>query len=286
MNKKLIFLDIDGTILVPEEGIRQTVKDGIRKARERGHEIYICTGRSSHMLPEELSDVELDGVIANAGSDIWIHGENVYRTAFDRAHLTAAFEVLDALDTIYILEGYEMIYASERGARILSESEPVPGDNPELARWKKFFVRWKNTGDIRSWDPDGTPIPKISFMTFSQEEAERLYHALKELFHVAFFLPHSDHFFNGELISKTANKGTAIHRTAAYRNRNMGDTIAFGDSMNDYQMIQEAACGVVMGNGDEALKKIADRVCEPVEEDGVIRELERMGLIKASAHGV
>ena len=66
----------------------------------------------------------------------------------------------------------------------------------------------------------------------------------------------------------------------------MGDTIAFGDSMNDYQMIQEAACGVVMGNGDEALKKIADRVCEPVEEDGVIRELERMGLIKASAHGV
>ena len=56
--------------------------------------------------------------------------------------------------------------------------------------------------------------------------------------------------------------------------------------MNDYQMIQEAACGVVMGNGDEALKKIADRVCEPVEEDGVIRELERMGLIKASAHGV
>lgn len=115
MDKKLIFLDIDGTILVPEEGIRQTVKDGIRKARERGHEIYICTGRSSHMLPEELSDVELDGVIANAGSDIWIHGENVYRTAFDRAHLTAAFEVLDALDTIYILEGYEMIYASERG---------------------------------------------------------------------------------------------------------------------------------------------------------------------------
>ena len=68
MNKKLIFLDIDGTILVPEEGIRQTVKDGIRKARERGHEIYICTGRSSHMLPEELSDVELDGVIANAGA--------------------------------------------------------------------------------------------------------------------------------------------------------------------------------------------------------------------------
>ena len=49
--------------------------------------------------------------------------------------------------------------------------------------------------------------------------------------------------------------------------------------MNDYQMIREAGCGVVMGNGDERLKEIADRVCGTVDEDGVIRELARMGLI-------
>ena len=57
------------------------------------------------------------------------------------------------------------------------------------------------------------------------------------------------------------------------------DTIAFGDSMNDYQMIRDAACGVAMGNADEKLKAIADRVCETVWEDGVIRELKRMHII-------
>ena len=55
--------------------------------------------------------------------------------------------------------------------------------------------------------------------------------------------------------------------------------IAFGDSMNDYQMIRDAACGVAMGNADEKLKAIADRVCETVWEDGVICELKRMNII-------
>lgn len=279
MNKKLIFLDIDGTILVPEEGIRQTVKDGLQKARENGHQVFICTGRSCHMLPGGLSDVELDGIIANAGSDIWVHGQNIYRTALSKEVLESTFRVLDGLDAIYVLEGFERVYASERGAKILSESEPIPGDNPELVRWKKFFGRWKQNGDIRDWDPDTAPIPKVTFMVFQRSDAKRLYHALKDLFYVAFYPPRSEHFFNGELISKTANKGTAIRRTAEYLKADLEDTIAFGDSMNDYHMIREAALGVAMGNGDVKLKEIADRVCEPVEEDGVLLELRRMGLI-------
>lgn len=279
MDKKLIFLDIDGTILAPARGISRTVKEGLQKARENGHQVFICTGRCCHMLPEELKDVELDGVIANAGSDIWIYGKNIYRTAFDRRHLHRAFEVLDQMNGIYILEGFEKIYVSERGVSILSESEPVSGDNPELIRWKTFFSRWKNTGNIRDWTPDKIPVPKISFMVFSRDEAEELYHTLKEDFHVAYFPSRSENFFNGELISKTANKGTAVRRTAEYLNMDIQTTVAFGDSMNDYQMIQEAACGVVMENGDAKLKEIADRICESVEEDGVVRELQRMGCI-------
>ena len=279
MDKKLIFLDIDGTILGPDSGIHQTVKEGLQKARTRGHQVFICTGRSCHMLPEELEDVELDGVIANAGSDIWIRGQNIFREALKEELLKRTLAVLEQMETIYILEGFEKIYVSERGARILSESEPVPGDNPEIIRWKNFFGRWGNTGDIRDWNPVQAPIPKISFMLWSRQDAERLYHIFKKDFHVAFFPPRTESFFNGELISRTANKGTAIQRTAEYLKVRIQDTVAFGDSMNDYQMIEQAACGVVMGNGDEKLKAVADRICEPVEDDGVLRELERMGLI-------
>ena len=49
MKQKLIFLDIDGTILVWNKGISKTVREGLKKARSLGHKVFICTeiGRAS-----------------------------------------------------------------------------------------------------------------------------------------------------------------------------------------------------------------------------------------------
>lgn len=283
MEQKLIFLDIDGTILVPGEGIRQTVQEGLQRARKNGHQVFICTGRSWCGLPEELRHMELDGIIASAGSDIWIHGQNRYRTALSKEQMIKACGILEELDAIYVLEGFEQVYISDKGKRILLGDEPVPDDNPEIIRWKRFFRTRKNVRRIEEWDVEKDPIPKISFMVWSEETSKHLCQTLEKDFYIAFFQQKSSGFANGELISREANKGSAVLKTAELLNADIRNTIAFGDSMNDYQMIEQAACGVVMGNGDEKLKEIADYVCEPVEEDGVIRELERMGIMQASS---
>ncbi|MBS6396808.1 MAG: HAD family phosphatase [Clostridiales bacterium] len=280
MEQKLIFLDIDGTILIPGEGIRQEVRDGLRLARKHGHRVFICTGRAHCMLPEELRDMELDGIIASAGSDIWIHGQNAYRTALEPELLEKACRTLEDLDGVYMLEGYDRIYVSEKGERLLRGMDPIPNENPELYRWREFFNRRSDVESVKTWDSGKIPIPKVAFMLWEKERVEQIYKALEEDFYIAFFQQDSDaSYYNGELISRSANKGTAIRRTAELLKQDIQNTIAFGDSMNDYQMIEHAACGVVMGNGDEKLKAIADRICEPVEEDGVIRELERMHII-------
>lgn len=279
MDKKMIFLDIDGTILMPGEGIRQTVKDGLAGARKRGHLVFISTGRSVCTLPEELRDMELDGIVASAGSDIWVHGRNIYRTSLERECTERICRILGEMDMIFMLEGFEKIYVSEKGERILDGGMAVPDDNPELIRWKTFFGRRKNVSGMAEWRRDQAPIPKVSFMTWSRAEAENMHHLWEEEFHVAFFPGRTEHFFNGELISRTADKGTGILRTAEHLGLDPRNTVAFGDSMNDWQMIEQAACGVVMENGDDRLKQIADRVCESVEQDGVIRELERMGVL-------
>ena len=195
MERKLIFLDIDGTILVPGEGIRQTVQDGLSRARSRGHQIFICTGRSWSSLPEELTDMELDGIIASAGSDIWIHGQNIYRTALEKELLLKACDILKKLEAIYMLEGFEQVYIAEKGRKILLGEEPVPEDNPEIIRWKDFFQRRKNVQDLKEWKPGQVLIPKISFMLWDKEKAERLCETVSEDFYVALFQQKSRNFF-------------------------------------------------------------------------------------------
>ena len=49
--------------------------------------------------------------------------------------------------------------------------------------------------------------------------------------------------------------------------------------MNDLEMLQTAGLSICMGNGSEALKKIADEVCLPVGQDGLFHAFEAHGLI-------
>ena len=279
MDRKLIFLDIDGTILAPGEEVHPAVLEGLRRARNKGHMVFISTGRSHGSVPPEILDMETDGLICSAGSDIWFHGQNVYRQSLSPDLIEHTCQILKEMDAVYLLEGFDRIYVSEKAQRILLGKEVLPSDNPELVRWKKYFRQKPNLYPIEEWTPDGEKVPKITFMLFQKEQVEKVKEIMSEHFHVVFFPAAYDDFWNGELISRRADKGTAIQKAAELLHIGIEDTIAFGDSMNDYEMIEKAGCGVVMANGDEYLKTIADRICESVQEDGGVRELERMHLI-------
>ena len=83
---------------------------------------------------------------------------------------------------------------------------------------------------------------------------------------------------NGEIIPKGIDKGRGMKLVCDYYGIDLKDTIAFGDSMNDYEMLKTAGTGVAMGNACEQLKAAADLVCESVQEDGIYHALKRMGL--------
>ena len=62
--------------------------------------VFISTGRSHGSVPPEILDMETDGLICSAGSDIWIHGQRAWSAALDTALVEKACEVLDRLDAI------------------------------------------------------------------------------------------------------------------------------------------------------------------------------------------
>lgn len=78
MNKKLIFLDIDGTLTLPgsNEPPRSAL-EAIRAARAAGHKVFLCSGRNLDML-SPLLPLGFDGAVASGGGYVFADGQVLY----------------------------------------------------------------------------------------------------------------------------------------------------------------------------------------------------------------
>lgn len=125
------------------------------------------------------------------------------------------------------------------------------------------------------------PVYKIDFLTDSRSTAEWLSEKLCAVAKVVRFdsLVPDKSLTIGEVSDWSINKGVALNRICQHLGVDPADCIAFGDSMNDAEMLQAAGIGIAMANSEDGVKEIADQVCESCEEDGVAKALERMMLI-------
>ena len=84
---------------------------------------------------------------------------------------------------------------------------------------------------------------------------------------------------NGEIINRAFDKGKGVRIIAETFGFDLADTLGFGDSMNDLEMIQTVGTSVCMDNGSPALKKLSSLVCPAVEADGLAWAFEKLGLV-------
>lgn len=73
--EKIILIDVDGTLLDYENKLPESAKMAIRQARQNGHKVYICTGRSKAEVYDYIWDIGLDGMIGGNGSYVEDNGE-------------------------------------------------------------------------------------------------------------------------------------------------------------------------------------------------------------------
>ena len=60
---KIIFLDVDGTLVDYHNRIPESAAIAIRQARANGHKVFVCMGRSRAEVQPELWKIGLDGMI-------------------------------------------------------------------------------------------------------------------------------------------------------------------------------------------------------------------------------
>ena len=275
--KKIVFLDIDGTLVTPNYPLSDFVKKGIKKARENGHLIFLCTGRNRVGIESIMSD-DFDGCICSAGGYLEIKGEMIETTYLDKEEVEQARKVFEQNHMLYNLESTYMTFASDElrhyFAHALLGDE---GTNSEFERLKEQQRKEYHMIDISKYQDQG--IHKLCFIAFNREDIEKTKILLPN-YHFIIHEMFSQHSINGEIIKKGMDKGLAIKKIVETLHMKMEDTIAFGDSMNDYEMLQVCNYGVAMKNACQELKASADNICESVENDGVYYEMERLGLFE------
>ena len=276
MDTKLIFLDIDGTLTEPGSNIPPvSAQEAIRRARANGHKVVLCSGRNYGML-SPLLQYGFDGLVGSAGGYIEYDGEVVYDCPMTSEQQDKVLSVFEESGIYRTVESKTRTYTDEGFKKFIRENTQASG-NSELLRWREQLE--KDLGIRSMAEYQGEPVYKLVFMCRDGEQLQKPRQLLEGEFN--FCVQDTDRFglINGELINRKFDKGAAVRKLSEYLRIPLENTVAFGDSMYDLEMIETAGLGVCMENGSPALKEAAGMVCPSVTENGLYTAFEQLNLI-------
>lgn len=277
--KKAIFLDIDGTLVNDKLIIPDSAKLAVRRARENGHLVFICTGRSKALIFPEILEVGFDGIIGAAGGYIEIDQEVLFHEKVKKEDLELIVNFFNHHGIEYNLESNIGIFTSKNATKhSRSILERLQNSNPDAKVEIENGLKSLLDTFIECENPIRDDINKISFFG-SELPIERIKGEFASKFTV---IPSTVSAFgenSGEVSILGVNKATAIEKLINHLNIKKEDTFGYGDSWNDLEMIEFVQYGIAMGNAQEAVKKVANDVTDTHDEDGIYNSFKKYGLI-------
>lgn len=266
---KLIAIDMDGTLLLPDHSISPAVKNALSAARAQGIKVVLTTGRpyaGVHRYLEELGmDQEGDYCITYNGA--------LVQKAYDGS--TVAQTALSYDDYRYLEQlSHEIgshFHALDRNTLYTANHDISPYTVHEsyIATIPLVFC------EADKMDPQ-TQFLKVMMIDHPEildEAIARIPPHVKEQYTV---MKSSPYFL--EILDKRVNKGTGVKSLADVLGINADEIMALGDQENDIAMIEFAGVGVAMGNAIDAVKDVANFVTKSNLEDGVAYAIEKFAL--------
>jgi Cof subfamily protein (haloacid dehalogenase superfamily) len=273
-----VFLDVDGTFVNNRGVVPASAGEAVVAARANGHQVFLCTGRSMAEIWDEILAPGFDGVIASAGGYVEYQGTVLLHRSVPVDDVRHAVEFFDRHGVDYCLEANSGLYGSRHARERLREL--IFGgvtDEDILAELEKGLGGFIDSVIIVP-DPVREDINKISFLD-SDVPIERIRAEFEGTFHVIhatvpMFGPNS-----GEMSIPGVHKATAIQLLIEHAGIALEDTIAYGDSLNDLEMLEFVEIGVAMGNAHPTVLEIADLVTGDADHDGIELSFRDLGLI-------
>lgn len=274
---KVLFLDVDGTLTNYDNVIPESAKLAIRLARENGHKVYACTGRSRAEMPQEIWDLGIDGMIGGNGSYIEHQQHVVFHQKLSVAQCQRVVDWLHDRHLEFYLEANSGLYASEH---FKEKARPVmlkyrQNKGLETTDDSDLEIHGMVYNETNLYKDD---VNKISFILSRYQDHLDSKEAFPDLQantwggagEVALF---------GDLGVKGINKANAIDKLLAYLGESIDNTFAFGDAKIDIPMFEHCAVSVAVASGGSEAKAAADYITDAVDDDGIYNAFKYFNLI-------
>ena len=261
---KLVVSDIDGTLLPKGGNISEGSRRAVAECRRNGINFALASGR---WFPTTLPIAEAVGcqgplIVSGGGCVITLDGEILQEFTMDDADARKTYEI--------IKDCGGMITSYVNGAIYRINAACLEKHPPEKTAYINGDVWEVVDDDVSRFENEGlTGVYKME--VYSDEPA--LLKVLWNELEAAGLSVCSSTVKNIEIASPGGGKGQAMKWLAEYLGLEKEQVMAFGDHVNDLDMLAAAGVGVAMGNGEPEVKAAADLVAPPCAEDGLARML-------------
>lgn len=263
--KKLIALDIDGTLLNSQNIITEKTKDALIRAQKARHILVIASGRDPvGVMPyaNMLDFAQNNGIICT------FNGGKVINCKTDEVLINHSLDMDLARDILNFAKENDMTYLMYGNDSIITNSE-ITYRIAEIAKADhNTYKVIENLEEVIDFRPN-----KILFSINPADIDEKI-----EIFdnkykdQVNSFK--STPFFY-EIMPVGIEKGASLVEMAKFLDIDIKDTIAFGDERNDLEMLEAAGVGVVMANAPDVVKEYGDYITKSNDEDGIAYYLDK-----------
>lgn len=259
----LLVCDMDGTLLQTDQGISQKNLSAIRNFVDRGGLFTVATGRNEKSVESYLDrlPINVPGILYN-GAAIYDFSNKSFIQEWRLPDVTK--EIIRQLMVRFPDIGVEVYrngvvyYPFENEITTMHRNRE--GFIPDMKNLESIPENWHKV--VLGIDPDQIQ----TVFEFLQTKKSH------------FDLVQSEpHFI--ELLPKGANKGSALRILSRLIGISLDRTIAIGDNLNDFEMIQEAGFGFAVDNAHPNLKEIADHECADHNNHAIadlIQKVEKM----------
>ena len=275
MSKKYIFFDVDGTLMDICGVVEDSTRDSLTKLKDQGHETFLATGRAYFNIPSFILDLGFSGMVLTDGAYVEYNKEVL-------AHQTMDKSQLDPLALAIEAGGGHLMYFGQGGSCIGKQSVEV------YQAWLEMLISesplWREIqGEVEVLESlfhvTNQSIEKLIFLNY-EGDLEKL---KKDFNHYFTILPSNladrSDTTTGEITRGDICKADGIEMILKHIGASKDDVIAFGDGLNDIQMLELANVGVAMGNGAPQLKEVADLVTTSIGENGIYNGLRQLKLV-------